>query len=292
MERGYRLAVMIYLTMTSTVLTACVAGELPRCEMQPSGINLNTNGKSSIFWVFDQPQSKDEWVLRGGPGSFVAGNSFGHCGDDYYANDWVRKDGNQEGQSVYAGISGIAYTSYYPNTWGKEVIIYNSDYKFALRYAHLSWYDESLNGKWINAASDTPIGKIGKTGLGTGPHLHLVLYKNVDSIDDGNPVRYSSCAVENDECAKSATNYAAQFSFNPRPTMQSSPFTVPTSDKLDNYIQILTDKDSEVRRTATDALDYLDSQTQTGAENEVRTTLRGILENVGIPPMWINYLLP
>ena len=108
MERGYRLAVMKYLTITSMALTAYAAGELPSCEMQPSGVNLNTNGESNIFWVFDQPQSKDEWVLRGGPGSFVAGYSFGHCGDDYYANDWVRKDGNQEGQSVYAGISGIA----------------------------------------------------------------------------------------------------------------------------------------------------------------------------------------
>ena len=207
MGRGYRLAAMIFLIITIMALNAYATGEQPRCELQPSGVELTPNGESKILWVFDTPQ--DEWYLLGGPGSFVEGFSWGHCGDDYYANDWVRNDGNQEGQQVYAGISGMVYTREFPNTWGKEVIIYNSDYKFALRYAHLSSYDESINGKWVSATSNTPIGKVGSSGLGTGPHLHLVLYKNVDSIDEGNPVRYSSCSVANGECAKSAPNDAA-----------------------------------------------------------------------------------
>jgi murein DD-endopeptidase MepM/ murein hydrolase activator NlpD len=172
------------------------------------------------------------------------------------------------------------------------VIIYNSDYKFALRYAHLDWYDESLNGKWISATSDTPIGKVGKTGLGTGPHLHLVLYKNVDSIESGNPVRYSSCSVENGECAKSATNYAAQFSFHPRPTTQSLPFSCPSTDSLGNYISSLTGEDSKVQRAATEAIDDLKSEAQTEIEMEMTGMLRGILKSIGIPQMWINYLLP
>jgi murein DD-endopeptidase MepM/ murein hydrolase activator NlpD len=186
-------------------LTACAAGvESATTEQQPTGVELNPNGESKIFWVFNAPQS--EWQQTGGPGSLVPGFAFGHCGDDYYANDWARKDGQQYGQPVYAGISGIVHVADIKDkngnyiAWGKEVIIYNPDSKFALRYAHLSEYDPSLNDKWISATSDKPIGRVGDSGLGTGPHLHLVLYKNANSIDIGNPVSVSSCSVKDGVC--------------------------------------------------------------------------------------------
>jgi murein DD-endopeptidase MepM/ murein hydrolase activator NlpD len=185
-----------------------------------SGVELNTAGESKIFWVFDTPDN--EWSVTGGPGSFVSGFQYGHCGDDYYANDLARKDHSQYGKPVYAGIDGIVYAKDIKDksgnyiAWGKEIIIYNPESKFALRYAHLSEYDSSLNGKWISATSNKPLGKVGDTGLGSGPHLHLVLYKNVNSIDKGNPVSISSCSVQNGACVKSATEYAAKFSFIPR----------------------------------------------------------------------------
>ena len=68
-----------------------------------------------------------------------------------------------------------------------------------------------------------PLGKVGSTGpYGTGSHLHLVLYKNVSSINGGYPARVSSCSVLNGACVKSATQYAAEYSFVPRATGNES----------------------------------------------------------------------
>ena len=193
---------------------------------QQFGVELNPAGESKIFWVFDTPES--EWSVTGGPGSFVSGFQYGHCGDDYYALDLARKDHHQYGKPVYAGIDGIVYVKDIKDesgnyiAWGKEVIIYNSESKLALRYAHLSDYDASLNGKWISATSDTPIGKVGDTGLGKGAHLHIVLYKNVNSIEEGRPVSVSSCSVKNGACVKSATEHAAKFSFIPRSNAETT----------------------------------------------------------------------
>jgi murein DD-endopeptidase MepM/ murein hydrolase activator NlpD len=195
-------------------------------DEQQFGVELNPAGESKIFWVFDTPES--EWSVRGGPGSFVSGFQYGHCGDDYYALDLARKDHHQYGKPVYAGIDGIVYVKDIKDesgnyiAWGKEVIIYNSESKIALRYAHLSDYDASLNGKWVSATSDTPIGKVGDTGLGTGAHLHIVLYKNVNSIEEGRPVSVSSCSVKNGACVKSATEHAAKFSFIPRSNAETT----------------------------------------------------------------------
>jgi hypothetical protein len=215
-------------------------------EQQPSGVKLNPNGESKILWVFDTPES--EWIVTGGPGSFVPGFQYGHCGDDYYANDLARKDHNQYGKPVYAGIDGIVYAKDIKDksgnyiAWGKEVIIYNPDSKFALRYAHLSEYDASLNGNWISATSSKPIGKVGDTGLGSGAHLHLVLYKNVNSIEEGYPVSVSSCSVQNEACVKSATEHAAQFSFIPRSVEKRVPKVgdqvyIATKSSIPTYMQ-------------------------------------------------------
>ncbi len=192
---------------------------------QRSGVELNPAGESKIFWVFDTPEN--EWSVTGGPGSFVSGFQYGHCGDDYYANDLARKDHNQYGKPIYAGIDGIVYVkdikdrsgNYF--AWGKEVIIYDSESKLALRYAHLSEYDASLNGKWISATSSKPIGKVGDTGLGKGAHLHIVLYKNVNSIEE-DPISVSSCSVKNGACARSAREHAAKFSFIPRSNTETT----------------------------------------------------------------------
>ena len=178
-------------------------------EEQTSGVELNPNSESKILWVFGTPEVDND--LSGGPGSIAPGYPWGHCGDDYYANDLGRQE------MIFAGISGIAHVED-NSVWGKEIIIYDSTSKFALRYAHLSWYDKSIDNKWVSATSKTPIGKVGElTGqFGTGPHLHLVLYKNVDSLDrNKNPI-VSSCAVVNGRCQKTATKYAAKFSFVPR----------------------------------------------------------------------------
>jgi hypothetical protein len=214
-EKCFCSPISIFLVIAVMALTAPTTGE------QPSGVEINPDGESKIIWIFDTPES--EWHVTGGHGSFVSGNPYGHCGDDYYAIDLARLDHNQEGQPIYPAISGIVYMFDYENAWGKEVIIYDPDSKFALRYAHLREYDESLNGKWISATSNIPLGKVGHSGpYDTGPHLHLVLYKNVNSIEKGYPVSISSCSVQDEVCVKSATEHAAKFSFIPRANTEGS----------------------------------------------------------------------
>jgi murein DD-endopeptidase MepM/ murein hydrolase activator NlpD/5-hydroxyisourate hydrolase-like protein (transthyretin family) len=215
-----------YLLLSLFLIPVFMSLDSSARDEQQFGVELNPAGESKIFWVFDTPES--EWSVRGGPGSFVSGFQYGHCGDDYYALDLARKDHHQYGKPVYAGIDGIVYVKDIKDesgnyiAWGKEVIIYNSESKIALRYAHLSDYDASLNGKWVSATSDTPIGKVGDTGLGTGAHLHIVLYKNVNSIEEGRPVSVSSCSVKNGACVKSATEHAAKFSFIPRSNAETT----------------------------------------------------------------------
>jgi tetratricopeptide (TPR) repeat protein/murein DD-endopeptidase MepM/ murein hydrolase activator NlpD len=230
--------ISMFLIIAVMALAASTASGQP--GGQPSGVELNHAGESKLFWVFDTPES--DWQVTGGPGSFVSGNPYGHCGDDYYAIDLARFDHNQEGKPIYPAISGIVYMFDYEKAWGKEAIIYDQDSKFALRYAHLSEYDESLNGKWISATSNTPLGKVGHSGpYGTGSHLHLVLYKNVNSIENGYPVSVSSCSVQNGACVKSATEHAAKFSLIPRANAESSmanpqPTKQPTQVTLTLYV--------------------------------------------------------
>lgn len=171
---------------------------------QPLGVELNPTGVSRIFWMFETPE--DDWVR-----TCTMGEG-GHKGDDYYADDWARAGaegltGEERtfGQIVYAGISGTAITKPNHGEYGNDVIIYDSESKFALRNAHLS---EILVANGESVAAGIPIAKVGRTGNVTGSHLHVVLYKNIENADD-RPITWAHVQGE-------PTSFAAPFLYNPR----------------------------------------------------------------------------
>jgi WD40 repeat protein len=176
-----------------------------------TGVELDANGISKICWMFDSPY--DDWVNTQSMGKF------GHEGDDYYADDWARKDGNTKGQIAYAGINGqVILLPFDPDGYGNHVVIYDGSSKFALRYAHL---DEILVEDGQNViAGYTPIGKVGSTGLSTGPHLHVVLYKNV-SDPKSRPITIAHVPMDTPEI-EGPTEFAAPFLYNPIVTLTAT----------------------------------------------------------------------
>ena len=89
----------------------------------------------------------------------------------------------QKGAYVFASKSGLAYTNWHKNGWGKYVTIEHPDGTKTL-YAHL---DKILidNKRWVNQGK--LIGLVGKTGnaniAGMVTHLHFEIIENNKSID-------------------------------------------------------------------------------------------------------------
>ena len=78
------------------------------------------------------------------------------------------------GTSVYAAMPGKVIETGYNATYGNYIIIqHTSGYKTL--YGHLSAIKTS-RGLYVN--QDTVIGKVGSTGMSTGPHLHFTIFKN------------------------------------------------------------------------------------------------------------------
>lgn len=78
------------------------------------------------------------------------------------------------GTSIYAALDGTVTTAGWSNTYGNYVIItHHSGYKSL--YGHMS---QILVKKGAHVTTSTVIGKVGSTGLSTGPHLHFTVYKN------------------------------------------------------------------------------------------------------------------
>jgi murein DD-endopeptidase MepM/ murein hydrolase activator NlpD len=89
-----------------------------------------------------------------------------HCGLDFVA---------AEGKSVYATGDGIVTFIQFSRTgYGNEIIIDHS-FGFGSRYAHL---DTILVTEGQKVKRGQMIGRVGKSGRATGPHLHYeVLYE-------------------------------------------------------------------------------------------------------------------
>ena len=78
------------------------------------------------------------------------------------------------GTSVYAAMAGKVIETGYNATYGNYVILqHTSGYKTL--YGHLSAI-KTKRGAYVN--QDTIIGKVGSTGMSTGPHLHFTVFKN------------------------------------------------------------------------------------------------------------------
>ncbi len=83
------------------------------------------------------------------------------------------------GTPVYAALDGTVSATGFNATYGNYVIItHHSGYKTL--YGHLS----SINCRKGNFVyTNTMIGRVGSTGMSTGPHLHFTVYKNGKTIN-------------------------------------------------------------------------------------------------------------
>lgn len=117
--------------------------------------------------LFHKPIKARYWLSSsyGWRDSPFSGNRSFHSGADMAC---------PQGTPVYAALDGKVTTTGYNETYGNYIIItHHSGYKSL--YAHLS----SINCKKGNFVyTNTVIGKVGNTGLSTGPHLHFTVYKN------------------------------------------------------------------------------------------------------------------
>ncbi len=83
------------------------------------------------------------------------------------------------GTSVYASLSGTVTTVGFSTIYGNYIIItHHSGYKTL--YGHLS---ATLVTSGAHVDSNTRIGKVGNTGMSTGPHLHFTVFKSGKTVN-------------------------------------------------------------------------------------------------------------
>ncbi|MBQ3825364.1 MAG: peptidoglycan DD-metalloendopeptidase family protein [Spirochaetaceae bacterium] len=84
-----------------------------------------------------------------------------------------------QGTAIYAALSGTVTETGYSSVYGNYVIIsHHSGYKTL--YGHMS---KILAHKGQVVNTSTQIGKVGSTGMSTGPHLHFTVYKNGKTVN-------------------------------------------------------------------------------------------------------------
>lgn len=78
-----------------------------------------------------------------------------------------------QGTPIYASLAGEVTSTGFNNVYGNFVIVtHHSGYKTL--YGHMS---AILVAKGNHVYNNTVIGKVGSTGMSTGPHLHFTVYK-------------------------------------------------------------------------------------------------------------------
>lgn len=83
------------------------------------------------------------------------------------------------GTPIYAALDGKVTTTGFNATYGNYVIItHHSGYKTL--YGHMSQIT-CKKGNFVY--TNTMIGRVGSTGMSTGPHLHFTVYKNGKSVN-------------------------------------------------------------------------------------------------------------
>ena len=84
-----------------------------------------------------------------------------------------------QGTSIYAALGGTVSSVGYNNVYGNYVIVsHHSGYKTL--YGHMS---ATLVTRGQYVTTDTRIGRVGNTGMSTGPHLHFTVYKFGKTVD-------------------------------------------------------------------------------------------------------------
>lgn len=86
------------------------------------------------------------------------------------------------GTSIYAALGGTVSATGYNGTYGNYVIIrHHSGYKTL--YGHMSAI-LVVKGQYVD--TDTRLGRVGSTGMSTGPHLHFTVFKNGKTVNPAN----------------------------------------------------------------------------------------------------------
>lgn len=155
-------------------------------------VDLSLGAWTTIVWPFGPNENPSDWRgvegdrTGGGTISACGGTINSHSGADYYARDLSRKTGETSGRSIYAGFSGYVVKAGSAGGYGLCVVIYDPSRRLAIRYAHLSEVGVS-EGMCI--AARAYIGRVGNTPGGFSPHLHLVVYENINHFINGDPSR-------------------------------------------------------------------------------------------------------
>ena len=84
-----------------------------------------------------------------------------------------------QGTPVSTVVEGKVLESGYDNLYGYYIVIEHDD-EYTTRYHHLEGVDVQ-QGQLVK--KDEVIGRVGSTGVSTGPHLHYEVIKNGEQID-------------------------------------------------------------------------------------------------------------
>jgi murein DD-endopeptidase MepM/ murein hydrolase activator NlpD len=165
------------------------------------GIELELSGKTQSYWRADLRNGTTDWVDANGRSlrrSFLrtpldgarVSSGFGmrnhpilgytamHRGTDFAA---------PAGTPVYAAADGVVISARFDGGYGRLIRLRHAN-GTETRYAHLSAFTRGL-GPGSKVRQGQVIGRVGSTGMSTGPHLHfeiLVAGKQV------NPARHHS----------------------------------------------------------------------------------------------------
>ena len=91
--------------------------------------------------------------------------------------------GSVQGQGIYASKSGVVIRAEWVGGYGNTVVIDHGG-GFSTLYGHLHAYS-TKTGDFVKAGEE--VGKLGSTGLSTGPHLHFEIRVNGTAED---PLKY------------------------------------------------------------------------------------------------------
>lgn len=84
-----------------------------------------------------------------------------------------------QGAPIYAALAGTVISAKYDNVYGNCVQVrHHSGY--VTLYAHMS---QILVKQGQYVTTETVLGKVGSTGMSTGPHLHFTVFKNWKTVN-------------------------------------------------------------------------------------------------------------
>lgn len=159
----------------------------------------------------------------------IPGASTNHGGIDVAGGPWV------DGAAVSVIKSGVVEETgdLGSKGWGRYVVVKHDDGTYSL-YGHLSQINVKKGDKINNEAGDaTVIGKVGSTGVSSGPHLHFELGKgwNGTILDKVDPAPYVDNYVRGGGKV-TVTGDAPQIAQAPSPPSTPSSLPAPTVTPL------------------------------------------------------------